>query len=67
MTRHEVSEMEDVIKECIKNNKITFLATLICNLQRDYKELAELSTDGEYNITWTHNQTLDFLTYKPRI
>jgi hypothetical protein len=65
-SKHDIEEMEEVIKECIKNDKITFLATLICNLQREYEELAELSTDGEYNTTWTHHQTLDCLTYKPK-
>jgi|688.fasta_scaffold13934_9 hypothetical protein len=65
MGKQDVADMEIVIQECIKNDKITFLATLICNLQKEYQELAELSTDGEYNITWTHQQTLEFLTYKP--
>ena len=65
MGKQDVADMEIVIQECIKNDKITFLATLICDLKKEYQELAELSTDGEYNITWTHQQTLEFLTYKP--
>jgi hypothetical protein len=29
----------------------------------EYRQLAELSTMGEYKATWTHNDVLDYITY----
>lgn len=64
MQDKEIQEMVIVINECIKNNKIEFLANIICKLQNEYKEVCELSTDGEFQPTWTHQQVLDYLTYQ---
>lgn len=54
----------DLIDECIKNNKLEFLAKLILKLQNEYYEIATLSTNGEFNPSWTHKQLLDFVTYE---
>jgi hypothetical protein len=64
MQDKEIKEMVVVINECIKNNKIEFLANVICKLQREYREICELSTDGEFQLSWTHEQVLDYLTYQ---
>ena len=60
----EVRVMIGVIENCIKEDKLEFLANLIVTLQKEYQEIAKLSTDGEYEVTWTHHQTLDYLTYQ---
>ena len=60
----ETKIMIGVIENCIKENKIEFLANLMVTLQREYREIASLSTDGEYQLTWTHHQTLDYLTFQ---
>ena len=60
----EIRTMVGVIENCIKENKIEFLANLIVTLQKEYQELASLSTDGEYQVTWTHHQALDYLTFQ---
>lgn len=65
-TKDQINNMIGVIENCIKEDKIEFLATIILNLQREYQEIATLSTDGEYQIGWTHNQVLDHLTYQPK-
>lgn len=62
----EIRVMVGVIENCIKENKIEFLANLIVKLQKEYQDIASLSTDGEYQITWTHHQVLDFLTYQSK-
>ena len=62
----EMRNMVEVIDHCILNDKKEFLASLIIKIQREYKEIAALSTDGEYQITWTHNDLLDYLTYQPK-
>jgi hypothetical protein len=35
---------------------------LILKLELEYKEIAELSTFGEYTSTWTHQQVLRYIT-----
>lgn len=62
--KKDVEEMLKLIQECIKNDNLVFLATLICKLQKDYEDIAKLSTYGEYLPTWTHKQVLDFITYE---
>jgi len=60
----EIKDMIAMINNCITNDKLEFLATLIVNLQTEYQEIAALSTDGEYKTNWTHHQVLDYLTYQ---
>lgn len=62
--KQDVQEMLQLINECIKNNNLTFLATLICKLQKDYEDIAKLCTAGNYTSVWTHKQVLDFITYE---
>jgi hypothetical protein len=62
----QILEMIVIINECIKNDKLKFLANMIVKLQEEYQEIAKLSTDGEYEVTWTHEQLLNFLTYLPK-
>lgn len=64
--KNEIDDMIQLINECIKNNNIIFLAKLICKLQKDYEELAKLSTDGTYQPSWTHKNVLDYLTYEQK-
>ena len=64
--KQDVDEMLQLINECIKNNNLTFVATLICKLQKDYEDIARLSTDNNYSPTWTHKQVLDYITYEQK-
>jgi hypothetical protein len=67
MTRDiKLSEIKNLVDECIKNNKIDFLSNLIFTLQKNYTELAELSTEGNYNEGWSHDKVLDYVTYESR-
>lgn len=65
-SKKDVEEMMQLIQECIKNNNLVFVATLICKLQKDYEDLAKLSTDDHYLPTWTHKQVLDYITYEQK-
>lgn len=56
--------MMELIQECIKNNKLEFLAKLMVKLQNEYYEIASLSTNGEFQPSWTHTQLLDYITYE---
>ena len=62
--KQDIDEMLQLINECIKNNNLVFIATLICKLQKDYQDIAKLSTEGNYQPNWTHKQVLDYLTYE---
>jgi hypothetical protein len=62
----KLSEIKNLVDECIKNNKIDFLSNLIFTLQKNYTELAELSTEGNYNEGWSHDKVLDYVTYESR-
>ncbi|NDB57191.1 hypothetical protein EB001_01885 [bacterium] len=55
-----------VVEDCVKKNQLEFLANILCKLQKEYREICELSTDGHYQITWTHQQVLDHLTYNQK-
>ena len=66
MVDEKLQAMLDVVKDCVAKDKLEFLATILCNLQKEYQEVCKLSTDGEYNPTWTHKQVLDHLTYQQR-
>ena len=62
----QIRDTVKIIEEAIKNNKIEFIANLIVTLQKDYIDLALLSTDGQYKENWTHTQTLDYITYEQK-
>lgn len=66
MQNFEIKDMLAIIDECIKTDRLTFLANMFITLQKDYQEVAYLSTDGEYKSSWTHKQVLDYLTYLPQ-
>lgn len=60
----EIEDIKNLVLECIKNDKIDFLSNLLYVLQRNYKDLAVLSTDGNYHEGWSHSQVLDYITYE---
>lgn len=62
----KVDDIKTLVNECIKNDKLDFLSNLIYTLQQNYKELATLSTDGNYHSGWSHTKVLDYLTYETR-
>lgn len=64
MTNRHLEDIKELVVECIKNNKVDFLSNLIYTLQQNYIDLAKLSTDGNYNESWTHVKVMDFITYE---
>jgi len=66
INEYDITAMLAVVEDCVQKNKLEFLANVICKLQAEYQEVCQLSTDGEYQLTWTHKQVLDYLTYKPK-
>jgi hypothetical protein len=64
--KQKVDDILKIINECIRTNKLDFIANLIVTLQNDYTDLAKLTTDDNYQPNWTHKQTLDYLTYEQK-
>jgi|LauGreSBDMM110SN_4_FD.fasta_scaffold23828_5 hypothetical protein len=64
--KQKVDDVLKIINECIRTNKLDFIANLIVTLQNDYTDLAKLTTDDNYQPNWTHKQTLDYLTYEQK-
>lgn len=62
----DAEEVLAMIQEYNKNNNLIFIALLICKLQKDYEDIAKLSTDGNYQPGWTHKNVLDYLTYEQK-
>jgi len=59
----KLESIRKLVNDCYISNNGNILAELILKLENDYVELAELSTDGAYNRSWTHEEVLDYLTY----
>jgi hypothetical protein len=59
----KLESIRRLVNDCYISNNGNILAELIFKLEKDYVELAELSTDGAYNRNWTHEEVLDYLTY----
>jgi hypothetical protein len=60
----KLQAIKDLVEDCIKNGKIDFLANIVLILQKNYQELALLSTNGAYHEGWCHQQVIDHVTYE---
>ena len=56
--------IEILVNDCIIAHQESIIVKLIAELERDYVELAKLTTMGEYMEEWTHLQLLDYITYE---
>jgi hypothetical protein len=52
-----------LLNDCLISHNEDIIVQLIYRLELEYRQLAELSTMGEYKATWTHNDVLDYITY----
>ncbi|NDG28618.1 hypothetical protein EB118_00745 [bacterium] len=59
-TRSEI--IRKLVNDCIISHNEEVIIQLILKLELEYKEIAELSTFGEYTSTWTHQQVLRYIT-----
>lgn len=54
--------IRELVEECFLTHNEEVLVKMIYNLEKDYREIAVLSTFGEYNDGWTHQQLLNYVT-----
>jgi len=62
--KKDINDIRKLVNECIDEGKVEFLTNLIYTFQKNYIEVAELCTEGEYNISWSHKKLLDYITYE---
>jgi hypothetical protein len=60
--KYRLDAIRKLIGDSIYSKNEEVIANLIFRLEKEYVELAELSTYGEYKRNWTHKQVLDFVT-----
>ena len=63
MSTDREKAMLAVIEDCVRQNKLDILAKILYQLQAEYYEVCKLATDGEFEVTWSHKDVLDYLTY----
>jgi hypothetical protein len=66
MSTDREKAMLAVVEDCVKKNKLDLLSKILCDLQSEYHEVCRLSTDGAYEVTWSHKDVLDYLTYNQK-
>lgn len=54
--------IRELVEECFLTHNEEVLVKMIFNLEKDYVEIAELCTFGEYNEGWTHQHVLNYIT-----
>ena len=65
MTNDDIYRLDSIRKlmsDSITSHNEEVIVSLIFKLEKEYVELAELSTMGEYKRNWTHQQVLDYVT-----
>ena len=62
MKKDRFEEIENLVNDCIISNNTIILTKLILQLEKDYKELAQLATFGKYEDNWTHIELLNYIT-----
>jgi hypothetical protein len=55
-------ELYTLVNECIITHNEALLVELIYRLEKEYVDIALLSTMGEYKGNWTHTEVLNYIT-----
>jgi|688.fasta_scaffold08351_19 hypothetical protein len=58
------SILTKLVHECIATHNEIILIETIARLEKNYIDLAMLSTLGQYKTTWTHEEVINYLTYE---
>lgn len=59
----DLDTIRDLVNQCIMSHNEEVLVNLIMRLEKDYIEIARLTTMGDYKASWTHREVLDYITY----
>jgi hypothetical protein len=59
---YRLDSIRILLEDSIKSHNEEVIVNLIFRLEKEYVELAKLSTFGEYKRDWTHSQVIDYVT-----
>lgn len=59
---YRLEAVRKLVGDSIYSKNEEIIVNLIFRLEKEYVELAQLSTLGEYKRNWTHEQVLDYVT-----
>lgn len=59
---YRLDAIRKLLSDSIYSHNEEVIVNLIFKLEKEYVELAKLSTFGEYKREWTHPQLLDYIT-----
>lgn len=62
-TGSDIDTVRDLVDQCVMSHNEEVLVNLIIRLEKDYIEIAKLTTMGDYESNWTHREVLDYITY----
>lgn len=57
-------DVTDLVYECIASHNELILVELITRLEKEYVDIAKLSTFGKYETSWTHEDVLNYITFE---
>lgn len=60
----KIKSIETLVNDCHIAHQETIIVQLIYRLEKEYIELAELATMGNYKNSWTHKDVLNYITYE---
>ncbi len=59
---YRLESIRQLLTDSMSSHNEEVIVNLIFQLEKEYVELAQLSTMGEYKRNWTHPQVLDYIT-----
>lgn len=57
-----VESIRELVNEAISTHNEEFIIHLIYKIQLEYYELARLATLDSFEVTWTHEHLIDYIT-----
>lgn len=64
MSYNNDDHVRKFVLDAVSSHNEEVIIQAFCELEKEYKELATLSSDGAYEKSWTHEDLLDYLTHQ---
>tara|TARA_B100000073_G_C23569649_1_gene507557 strand:+ start:384 stop:611 length:228 start_codon:yes stop_codon:yes gene_type:complete len=56
--------VRELVYECILTHNEEILISLLVRLEKEYIDIAKVATFGKYHPDWSHEETLNYITYE---
>lgn len=57
-------DLRELVYECILTHNEEVLISLLIRLEKEYIDIAKVATFGKYHTDWSHEETLNYITYE---